>query len=138
MLMPYFHMDVRTYVKIFFHILSIGLPGQARALSCNTTLVYFCALLYLNLKQSKKVNTGTSHPETCSWGGKLNFSPCITKTSVTHAYGLFYWTTTVKFNLLVLQNAILNILVVVLRINFFILFYFQSNPRMYNCQQISL
>ena len=61
-----------AYIKIFFHSVSIGLPGQARALRYNTALVYslFCALLFLNFKPSKKVNTGTSHPETCSLGEK--------------------------------------------------------------------
>ena len=40
----------------------------------------------------------------------------------------FTGSTTVKFNLLVLQNAILNILVVVLRINFFYSFLFSVKP----------
>lgn len=62
-----------TCIQISFHSVSIGLPGQERALCYNTALLYFCALFFFHLKPSKKVNTGTSHPETCSRGGNRIF-----------------------------------------------------------------
>lgn len=55
---------------------------------------------------------------------------------------VFTGSATVKFNLQYSYTCSSKFnfkrFVVVLRINFFIRFYFQSNQRMYNCQQISL